>query len=108
MEDSDDALRLEGTDWIIERYGDDIEKDAILQAGTGEVLGEVLELSEDELDEMRDRMSDESIETWFQVKFTNMPEYSAGFTSWECVYSYVLGLGRAHKRFGTAGHLDSQ
>jgi hypothetical protein len=53
MEDSDDALRLEGTDWIIERYRENVEKDAILLAGTGELLGEIVELSEDELDEMR-------------------------------------------------------
>ena len=87
---------LEGTDWTIELVNDEVAR--VYETATEEDVAYLMELSDDEVEEIRERTGAENIDVWI-VEFVNhSEEYNAVFPSWEVAYGYVLGLGTAEKQ----------
>ena len=86
---------LEDTDWAIQLVNDEVAR--VYATDSGEDIAYIVELSDEELDEIRERTGDETIGVWIVEFINDLKEYTAMFPSWEVVYGYVLGLGTAEK-----------
>ena len=86
---------LEDTDWAIQLVNDEVAR--VYETESGEDIAYIVELSDEELDEIRERTGDETIGVWIVEFINDLKEYTAMFPSWEVVYGYVLGLGTAEK-----------
>jgi hypothetical protein len=95
-EDEVEDIQLEGTDWTIQLVDDEVAR--VYETETEEDIAYIVELSDDEVEEIRERTGDDNIDVWL-VEFVNTSEeYNAVFPSWEVVYGYVLGIGTAQRQ----------
>jgi hypothetical protein len=94
-EDEVEDIILEGTDWTVQLLTDEVAR--VYESETEDDIAYILELSDDEVEEIRERTGDESVDVWLVEFVNNSKEYNAVFPSWEIAYGYVLGLGTAEK-----------
>ena len=94
-EDDVEDITLEGTNWAIQLVNDEVAR--VYETETEEDIAYIVESSDDEVEEIRERTGDESIDVWLVEFVNNSEEYNAVFPSWEVAYGYVLGLGTAMK-----------